>query len=254
MSGPPKSPRDITSMNEVIGSNRQLARGSTERGAVHHLPAFLLPMKKAHPRPAALQRAHCGARGIKAGFAERDITPEVGMEVPGVTARPSATHHDPCKARRGRLRRRQMRVALVGLDALGVPRSLVLAARAKIAERLRHPGRDDRRVPFALLRADHHDPAGRLRPRIRSRQGSRLQQVLLRRSRYLAKVRDAIVEAVVAANDARSAGTASFGSGREETVAFNRRIRMKNGLSFSHPGKGNPDNVESPGRSIRRWG
>jgi hypothetical protein len=55
------------------------------------------------------------------------------------------------------------------------------------------------------------------------------------------------VEAVVAAHEARRAGTASFGFGREETVAFNRRIRMKDGLSFSHPGKGNPDNVEFAG-------
>src|SRR5262249_28296030 len=64
---------------------------------------------------------------------------------------------------------------------------------------------------------------------------------------YLAKVRDAIVEAVVTANDARTVGTAGFGFGREETVAFNRRIRMKNGLSYSHPGKGNPDNVDFAG-------
>jgi len=57
---------------------------------------------------------------------------------------------------------------------------------------------------------------------------------------YLAKVRDAIVEAVVAANEARVVGTAGFGSGREDTVAFNRRIRMKNGLSFLAPGQGEP--------------
>jgi neutral ceramidase len=60
-------------------------------------------------------------------------------------------------------------------------------------------------------------------------------------------VREAVVEAVVAADAARADATAGFGVGKEETVAFNRRIRMKNGLSFSHPGKGNPDNVEFAG-------
>ena len=64
---------------------------------------------------------------------------------------------------------------------------------------------------------------------------------------YLKRVQEAIVAAVCEADSLKSEGTFGFGSGREDQVAFNRRIRMKNGLSFSHPGKGNPDNLDFAG-------
>ncbi|MEZ0387812.1 MAG: hypothetical protein ACAI34_12130, partial [Verrucomicrobium sp.] len=38
-----------------------------------------------------------------------------------------------------------------------------------------------------------------------------------------------------------------FGVGDEDKVAFNRRVNMKNGEAWSHPGAGNPDNVDYAG-------
>jgi hypothetical protein len=64
---------------------------------------------------------------------------------------------------------------------------------------------------------------------------------------YLRRVEDAIVEAVTRADSSRQAGKLSFGAGREDKAAFNRRFRMKNGLSYTHPGNGNPDIVEVAG-------
>ncbi|UCH35975.1 MAG: hypothetical protein JSV65_06375, partial [Armatimonadota bacterium] len=53
----------------------------------------------------------------------------------------------------------------------------------------------------------------------------------------------AICEADRRKEDARLA----VGSGCEGKTTFNRRFRMKNGRSYTHPGKGNPDIVEPAG-------
>ncbi len=196
---------------------------------------------------AALTAAHAE---FKAGFAERDITPEVGMEVPGGYGKSfSKRIHDPCKVRASVFDDGKQRVALVGLDALGIPRAVVLAARAEITKRCGIPGEA---VMVGASHSHSSGPVGMIQPGEYDHASDFVKDLAYKKSSmadagYIAKVRDAIVEAVVAANDARAAGTASFGTGREDTVAFNRRIKMKNGLAFSHPGKGNPDNVDFAG-------
>jgi hypothetical protein len=187
---------------------------------------------------------------IKAGFAERDITPEVGMEVPGGYGKVfSKKIHDPCKARAVVFDDGKTRVALVGLDALVVPRGLVLEARALIQKRC---GIAPEGVMIGASHSHSSGPIGMVLPGEYDHASDLVKNLAYNKSScadagYLAKVRDAIVDAVAAANEARATGTASFDKGREETVAFNRRIRMKSGLAASHPGKGNPNNVDFAG-------
>jgi hypothetical protein len=63
----------------------------------------------------------------------------------------------------------------------------------------------------------------------------------------LEKVVGAIVEAVCEADRSRVEARCGAGSGIEDQVAFNRRFRMKNGLSYTHPGQGNPHVIEPAG-------
>jgi hypothetical protein len=186
--------------------------------------------------------------GLKAGFAERDITPEIGMEVPGGYGKAYAKRiHDPCKARVAVFDDGKMRVALVGLDTLVVPRSLVQEVRERIRQKCG--------ISAVMIGASHSHSSGPLGMALLGEydhasdlvKDLAYNQSTVANPKYVALVGDAIVDAVVAADAGRVDATAGFGVGREDTVGFNRRIRMKNGLTYSHPGKGNPDNVEYAG-------
>ena len=57
---------------------------------------------------------------------------------------------------------------------------------------------------------------------------------------YLETVTQQIATAVCKAHQQRAAVQCGAGKGIENQVAFNRRFRMANGLTFTHPGQGNP--------------
>jgi hypothetical protein len=64
---------------------------------------------------------------------------------------------------------------------------------------------------------------------------------------YLTRLTQEIVAGVRVAMQGRQPAQIGFGSGYEDKVAFNRRLRMKNGQSWSHPRPGNPDILEYAG-------
>ena len=183
---------------------------------------------------------------FKAGFAERDITPEIGMEVPGGYGKVfSKKIHDPCKARIAVFDDGRMRVALVGLDALFVRRVDVLAVRRLVSERCGIPG------DHIMIGASHSHSSGPTGMVMRGEfdhADAFVQQLAYEKSSngdlgYVQRMVAAIADGIAAADAGKMECTVSFGTGEEKTVGFNRRQRMKNGLSYSHAGQGNPDIV-----------
>ncbi|TLD72489.1 hypothetical protein FEM03_02650 [Phragmitibacter flavus] len=188
--------------------------------------------------------------GIKAGFAEQDITPSIGMEQPGGYGKSfHKSFHDACKVRAAVFDDGKKRVALVGFDALITPRTLALEVRKEIEERCGIPG------DAVMIGASHSHssgPVGMVLPGELDFASELVQRLGYEESSmadagYLLKVRKAMVDAVVMADKTKVPATLGFGSGQEGSVSFNRRLRMKNGLTFSHPGPGNPDILEYAG-------
>jgi len=187
---------------------------------------------------------------IKAGFAERDITPGIGMEQPGGYGKSfHRTFHDPCKVRAAVFDDGEKRVALVGLDTLIVPRTVVLQARAEIEKITGIP-------PEAVLIGASHShssgPVGMVQPGEFDEASEVVKKLAYEDSScadpgFLLLLTRQIAEAVRLADAAKVAAQVGVGSGTEDKVAFNRRLKMKNGLAFSHPGPGNPDMLDYAG-------
>ena len=186
----------------------------------------------------------------RAGYAERDITPEIGMEQPGGYGKVfHKSVHDPCKVRAAVFDGGALRVALVGVDALMAPRPLVLAARREIRARC---GIAPEAVLIGASHSHSSGPTGMVQPGEYDHASPLVRKLAYEQSSaahpgYLERVRGQIVEAVCAADAGCAEQRTSFGAGVEDKAAFNRRFRMKNGLSYTHPGKGNPDIVKAAG-------
>ncbi len=187
---------------------------------------------------------------FRAGFAERDITPDIGMEAPGGYGKSyHRTFHDPCKVRAAVFDDGRKRVALVGVDLLFVTRALVLETRAEIQKRCGIP------PECVLISASHSHssgPIGMSEPGDYNNASSLVKHLATEKSivpnpGYLQLLKRQMAEAVVAADAARVDARLAAGYGHEDQVAFNRRLRMKNGLTYTHPGAGNPDIIDYAG-------
>ena len=187
---------------------------------------------------------------VKAGFAQRDITPDIGMEQPGGYGKSfHRTFHDACKVRVAVFDDGKKRAAIIGIDALVVPRKVVLEARALIEKACGIPG------DAVLVCASHSHssgPVGMVLPGEYDGASELVRKLAYEESScadpgYLLRLVHEIVSGVVAADQAKVPVLLGAGFGHEDKVAFNRRLKMKNGQSWSHPGAGNPDILEYAG-------
>jgi hypothetical protein len=196
------------------------------------------------------QEPRSDAPVFKAGFAERDITPEVGMESPGGYGKSyHRSIHDPCKVRASVFDDGKSRVAIVGIDAIGIRRDTVLKVRRAIHERtglapdsiLIGASHSHSSGPIAWIQRGEFDHASPLVQRLAYEQSTLVD------AGYLARVEQALIEAVCTAHDTRTAARAAVGRGVADRVAFNRRFVMRDGRTVTHPGLGNPEIVAPAG-------
>lgn len=198
--------------------------------------------------PAAL--AASAEPVFRAGFAERDITPEIGMERPGGYAKAFHTRvHDPCKVRVAVFADASHSLALVSVDALFVPRAVVLAARAEIEKQT---GIAPGAVMIAATHSHSSGPVGMVQPGQFDTAPEDIRKLAYEESSlahagYLERVTREIVAGVQAAHAALAPARLGFGFGHEDKAAFNRRMRMKNGQTWTMPGLSNPDIVDYAG-------
>ncbi len=187
---------------------------------------------------------------VTVGFAERDITPGIGMEQPGGYGKSfHRVFHDPCKVRAAVFDDGKKRVALVGLDTLIISRAVVLDARAQIEKTTGIP------ADAVLIGASHSHssgPVGMVQPGEFDGASELVKKLAYEDSScadpgFLLHVTRQIVEAVRRADAGKVSARLGFGSGTEDKVAFNRRLKMKNGRAYSHPGAGNPDMLDYAG-------
>ncbi len=206
------------------------------------------------PGPAGFlssARANANASSLlQVGYAETDITPEIGMEQPGGYGKSyHQKFHDACKVRAAVFDDGNKRVALVGTDTLIIPRQLVLAARREIR---RKSGIAEEAILIGASHSHSSGPIGMVQPGEYDHASKFVRDLAYEKSsaadpKFLRYVENQIISAVLQANGSRMERPCGVGSGHEKAAAFNRRFRMKNGRTQTHPRQGNPNIIEPAG-------
>jgi hypothetical protein len=200
--------------------------------------------------PTAAAQAPAPQTAFRAGFAERDITPKVGAEAPGGYGKSyHKSVHDPCKVRAAVFDDGKTEVALVGIDALYIHRRTVESVRRKIHEKtgiaenaiLLGASHSHSSGPLAGVLPGEYDHAAPVVKKLAYETATRADPA------YLERVEAALVDAVDQAHRQRAPALAGVGKGFEDKVAFNRRFKMKDGRTVTHPGQMNPDVLEPAG-------
>src|SRR5690606_4798806 len=173
---------------------------------------------------------------MRSGFAEVDISPKPGMERPGNYMKViHKDYYDPCKIRAAVFDDHKKKTALVGIDALIVPRELVVAARKRIANKCNIT------YESILIGATHSHsagPIGMVQPGQYDHASEYVRSLAYNESsaadaKYLKLVEDELVNVVCQAHDSLQSTYVGVGVGHEEGAGANRRFHMKNGMTYT---------------------
>jgi neutral ceramidase len=235
----------LIAMQMSFRTQRGFAHAALAAGWRAPVAALVTLLLSADPAGRAARAAEAAPQAhFKAGFAERDITPDLGMEAPGNYGKNyHRTFHDPCKVRAAVFDDGTQRVALVGVDLLFLTRHLVTEARAEIQKRcgirpecvLIGASHSHSSGPIGMGEPGDYDNASPLVKHLAT------DKTIVSNPGYTQLLKRQTVEAVVSADNGRVDAKLAVGYGHEDQVSFNRRFRMKNGLTFTHPGAGNPE-------------
>jgi neutral ceramidase len=233
------------------GSRRNFIKKSTGAAFAFMVPGFLPFYPAGKNMDLKYQKKNSDiSEYIKAGFAELDISPEIGMEQPGGYGKAfHKSFHDPCKVRVAVFDDGKNRAAVVGLDALMIPRSLVVKVRKTVQAKCGIPGNA---ILIAASHSHSSGPTGMVQPGQYDHADPLVRSLAYDKSscaekEYLEFVEKRMADAICHAKDSCKKSLLGVGKGIEDKVAFNRRFRMKNGITFTHPGQGNPDIIEPAG-------
>ena len=162
---------------------------------------------------------------VKAGAACLDITPPLGTPMPGLfhERRAEVIHH-PLLVKSFVFERDGAGIAVVVCDLIGVKRTYLDQAKARIAETVGL-------APDRVLICCTHTHTG-------AQTGE---------DAYTSFVIERIADVVRLAWEERQTAEIGWGCGREDRVVFNRRYRMSDGQVRTNPGIGNPDVVKPVG-------
>ena len=162
---------------------------------------------------------------LNGGAITLDITPPLGTLIPGLFhERRAEGIHDPLNVRSFVLERDGTGIAIAVCDLVGVSRTYLDAAKARIAETT---GLAPERVMICCT----HTHSG-------AQTGD---------DAYTAFLVERIADSVRIAWDGRDAVGAGWGRAEEGRPVFNRRFHMADGTVRTNPGTGNPDVVRAAG-------
>ncbi|HNS32632.1 MAG TPA: hypothetical protein PKN36_06620 [bacterium] len=188
---------------------------------------------------------------MEAGFYETDITPLLGMEMPGGFEKDYIKQvNDRLKVRASVISDGENRVAFAGVDVVSLCfYDRIKKIRSEIKARCGIPASN------ILIAASHSHSAGplaRYYPEDLVDAPQTVRELLLDYAPapdplYYRWVAGQIVTAVCEADRRREKAVMCAGKGDEGRFVFNRRFKMKNGRVYTHPGKGNPDIIEPAG-------